>query len=61
MVEVPCLVDAAGIRPTRAGSLPPRLAALNRTYLSTNDLVVKAAAHDEPRHIRHAAMTDRPD
>ncbi|MFH8487064.1 alpha-glucosidase/alpha-galactosidase [Streptomyces longisporoflavus] len=58
VVEVPCLVDASGIQPTRAGSLPPQLAALNRTYLSMNDLVVRAALDDEPRHIRHAAMTD---
>ncbi|MFE6158099.1 alpha-glucosidase/alpha-galactosidase [Streptomyces sp. NPDC056486] len=58
VVEVPCLVDASGIQPTRAGSLPPQLAALNRTYLSMNDLVVRAAVDDEPRHIRHAAMTD---
>ncbi|MFJ2774568.1 alpha-glucosidase/alpha-galactosidase [Streptomyces sp. NPDC087300] len=58
VVEVPCLVDASGIQPTRIGSLPPQLAALNRTYLSMNDLVVRAALEDEPRHIRHAAMTD---
>ncbi|MEV0261278.1 alpha-glucosidase/alpha-galactosidase [Streptomyces sp. NPDC050617] len=58
VVEVPCLVDATGVQPTRAGSLPPQLAALNRTYLSMNDLVVRAAVENEPRHIRHAAMTD---
>ncbi|MFD7919408.1 alpha-glucosidase/alpha-galactosidase [Streptomyces sp. NPDC059740] len=58
VVEVPCLVDASGVQPTRIGSLPPQLAALNRTYLSMNDLVVRAAVEDEPRHIRHAAMTD---
>ncbi|MER6086287.1 alpha-glucosidase/alpha-galactosidase [Streptomyces sp. NPDC001833] len=57
-VEVPCLVDSLGVQPTRAGSLPPQLAALNRTYLSANDLVVRAAIEDDPRHIRHAAMTD---
>ncbi|MFJ6569416.1 alpha-glucosidase/alpha-galactosidase [Streptomyces sp. NPDC091292] len=57
-VEVPCLVDASGVQPTRAGELPAQLAALNRTYLSMNDLVVRAALEDEPRHIRHAAMTD---
>ncbi|MET9671227.1 alpha-glucosidase/alpha-galactosidase [Streptomyces sp. NPDC006475] len=57
-VEVPCLVDGSGIQPTHVGALPPQLAALNRTYLSTNDLVVRAALEDEPRHIRHAAMTD---
>ncbi|MFJ1997812.1 alpha-glucosidase/alpha-galactosidase [Streptomyces sp. DASNCL29] len=58
VVEVPCLVDRSGVRPTRAGALPPQLAALNRTYLSMNDLVVRAALENEPRHIRHAAMTD---
>ncbi|NGO77131.1 alpha-glucosidase/alpha-galactosidase [Streptomyces sp. YC504] len=58
VVEVPCLVDASGVQPTRIGALPPQLAALNRTYLSTSDLVVRAALDDEPRHIRHAAMTD---
>ncbi|MGY6653607.1 family 4 glycosyl hydrolase [Amycolatopsis sp. TRM77291] len=58
VVEVPCLVDATGVRPTRIGALPPQLAALNRTYLSVNDLVVRAAIEDDPRHIRHAAMTD---
>jgi alpha-galactosidase len=57
-VEVPCLVDADGVRPTRVGALPPQLAALNRTYLSANDLVVRAAIENEPRHIRHAAMID---
>ncbi|MFJ4965338.1 Alpha-galactosidase [Streptomyces sp. ADI96-02] len=57
-VEVPCLVDGSGVQPTRIGNIPPQLAALNRTYLSMNDLVVRAALEDEPRHIRHAAMTD---
>lgn len=58
VVEVPCLVDGTGVRPTRIGALPPQLAALNRTYLSVNDLVVRAAVEDDPRHIRHAAMID---
>ncbi|MET0234593.1 MAG: alpha-glucosidase/alpha-galactosidase [Kibdelosporangium sp.] len=58
VVEVPCVVDASGVRPVPAGALPPQLAALNRTYLSTVDLVVRAAIEDEPRHIRHAAMVD---
>ncbi|HEY3478105.1 MAG TPA: alpha-glucosidase/alpha-galactosidase [Streptomyces sp.] len=57
-VEVPCLVDGSGVQPTRAGALPPQCAALNRGYLSMNDLVVRAALEDDPRHIRHAAMTD---
>ncbi|WP_329454228.1 alpha-glucosidase/alpha-galactosidase [Streptomyces sp. NBC_01497] len=57
-VEVPCLVDSLGVQPTRVGALPPQCAALNRTYLSMNDLVVRAAVEDDPRHIRHAAMVD---
>ena len=57
-VEVPCLVDASGVQPTAVGELPPQCAALNRTYLSMNDLVVRAALEDEPRHIRHALMAD---
>ncbi|MFI0238015.1 alpha-glucosidase/alpha-galactosidase [Streptomyces sp. NPDC016845] len=57
-VEVPCLVDATGLQPTHVGALPPQLAALNRTYLSANDLVVRAALEDDPRHIRQAAMID---
>ena len=57
-VEVPCVVDGSGVQPTGFGALPPQLAALNRTYLSMNDLVVRAAVEDDPRHIRHAAMID---
>lgn len=57
-VEVPCLVDATGVRPTVAGPLPPQLAALNRAYLSVTDLVVRAAIEENPHHIRHAAMVD---
>ncbi|WP_043455240.1 alpha-glucosidase/alpha-galactosidase [Streptomyces fulvoviolaceus] len=58
VVEVPCLADALGVHPTRVGSLPPQCAALNRTYASVTDLVVRAATDCDPRHIRHAAMTD---
>ncbi|EPD97313.1 alpha-glucosidase/alpha-galactosidase [Streptomyces albus] len=57
-VEVPCLVDGSGLQPTRQGALPPQLAALNRTYLSTTDLVVRAALEDDPVRVRQAAMTD---
>ncbi|KOU38366.1 alpha-glucosidase/alpha-galactosidase [Streptomyces sp. WM6378] len=58
VVEVPCLVDALGVQPTRIGALPPQCAALNRAYVSVTDLVVRAAVLGEPRHIRHAAMCD---
>ncbi|RCH70401.1 alpha-glucosidase/alpha-galactosidase [Streptomyces sp. SDr-06] len=58
VVEVPCLVDALGVQPTRIGALPAQCAALNRAYVSVTDLVVRAAVLGEPRHIRHAAMSD---
>ncbi|OON73465.1 alpha-glucosidase/alpha-galactosidase [Streptomyces tsukubensis] len=57
-VEVPCLVDGLGVQPTRVGALPAQCAALNRNYLSMNDLVVRAAIEDDPRSIRQAAMVD---
>jgi alpha-galactosidase len=58
VVEVPCLVDALGVQPTRIGALPPQCAALNSAYVSVTDLVVRAATDGDPRHIRHAAMAD---
>ncbi|MEW1720071.1 alpha-glucosidase/alpha-galactosidase [Streptomyces sp. NPDC093109] len=57
-VEVPCLVDALGVQPTRIGALPAQCAALNRAYLSMNELVVRAAVEDDPRSVRQAAMAD---
>lgn len=58
IVEVPCLVDRAGVHPQPMGALPPQLAALNRAYLNVTGLVVSAAVDNDPRHIRHAAMVD---
>ncbi|GAA5059281.1 alpha-galactosidase [Thermocatellispora tengchongensis] len=58
VVEVPCAVDASGVRPTRIGELPPQCAALNRTYVSVNELTVRAAREGRPEHVRHAVMID---
>ncbi|AXK34620.1 alpha-glucosidase/alpha-galactosidase [Streptomyces armeniacus] len=58
VVEVPCLVDSQGVQPTRIDALPPQCAALNRSYVNVNELTVRAATDGDPRHIRHAAMTD---
>ncbi|MEU7894752.1 alpha-glucosidase/alpha-galactosidase [Nonomuraea sp. NPDC049152] len=58
VVEVPCAVDAAGVRPTRAGALPPQCAALNRAYVNVNELTVRAAEEGRPEHVRHAVMVD---
>jgi alpha-galactosidase len=57
-VEVPCLVDAAGLRPTIVRDYPPQLAALNRTFLNVADLTVRAALTGDVRHVHHAAMLD---
>ena len=57
-VEVACLVDGAGVRPTIVRDYPPQLAALNRTFLNVADLTVKAASTGDVRHVHHAAMLD---
>ena len=57
-VEVPCLVDKNGIRPTRIGRLPPHLAALMQTNINVQALTVEAALTGKRAHIYHAAMFD---
>ncbi|HWD81674.1 MAG TPA: alpha-glucosidase/alpha-galactosidase [Kribbella sp.] len=58
VVEVPCLVDGTGIRPTAVGELPAQCAALNRSYLNVAELAVQAARTEDPRAIRQAVMVD---
>jgi alpha-galactosidase len=41
-VEVPCLVDGAGLHPCHVGDLPPQLAALNRSNINVQEMAVKA-------------------
>jgi alpha-galactosidase len=57
-VELPCLVDGTGVRPTWIGELPPQLAALNRTYLNVVELTVRAALEGRPEYVRQAVMLD---
>jgi alpha-galactosidase len=57
-VEVPCLVDRAGVQPTRVGSLPPQLAALNRLYLNVCELTVRAALEQRRDLVYQAALLD---
>lgn len=57
-VEVPCLVDANGITPTRVGSLPPHLAAMMQTNINVQALTVEAIRTGKREHIYHAAMMD---
>jgi alpha-galactosidase len=57
-VEVPCLVDRAGVQPTRVGSLPPQLAALNRLYVNVCELTVRAALEERRDLVYQAALLD---
>lgn len=58
VVEVPCLVDATGLRPCYVGDLPPQLAALNRTNVNVQDLVVKAALEGNREYAYQAVQLD---
>jgi alpha-galactosidase len=57
-VEVPCLVDRAGIQPTYVGALPAQCAALDRSFLNVVELAVKAALEQSRDHVLHAMMLD---
>lgn len=57
-VEVPCLVDAMGIQPTKIGNLPPQLNAIIQSSVNVQALVVEALMTENPDHIYHAAMMD---
>ena len=57
-VEVPCLVDAGGVQPIAMGSLPPQLAALNRTNINVQELIVEAALTGSAEAVHHAVMLD---
>ena len=57
-VEVPCLVDANGIQPTRIGEIPPQLAAIMRSNINVQELTVAALLSENVEHIYHAAMMD---
>jgi alpha-galactosidase len=57
-VEVPCLVDKNGVRPTCMGPLPPHLAALIQTNINVQVLTVEAILTGNRDHIYHAAMLD---
>lgn len=57
-VEVPCLVDRNGIQPTHFGHLPPQLAALNRTSINVQELIVEAATKRKRDAVYHAVALD---
>jgi alpha-galactosidase len=57
-VEVPCVVDRTGVRPTPVPEYPAELAALNRTYANVVELTVRAVLDERPELVRIAAMLD---
>ena len=57
-VEVPCLVDRAGLQPTHVGELPAQCAALDRTFLNVVELTVRAALEGDRRSVLQAVMLD---
>jgi alpha-galactosidase len=57
-VEVPCLVDRNGIQPTTIADYPAQLAALNRTNINVQELIVEAAATGDTEAVHHAVLLD---
>jgi len=57
-VEVPCMVDRNGIQPTHVGDLPPHLAALDRTQINVQELVVRAVLERKKEYVYYAALLD---
>lgn len=57
-VEVACLVDRRGIRPTAFGPLPEQVAALNRSHMAVHELMVQALLERDRDKAKHALMLD---
>ena len=57
-VEVPCMVDAAGIHPTYIGDLPLQLAAMNASNIYPQLLTIEAAHTGKREFVYQAAMMD---
>ena len=57
-VEVPCLVDRAGVTPTYAGPLPLQLAAMNSSNIYPQLLTIEAAATGSREALYQAAMME---
>lgn len=57
-VEVPCLVNAQGVQPTHIESYPTQLAALNRTNINVQELIVEAALTHNVDRVYQAVMLD---
>lgn len=57
-VEVPCLIDGAGVHATRVGKLPTQCAALNMTNINCQLMTIKAARTRKKNDVYLAAMLD---
>jgi len=57
-VEVPCVVDAEGLRPCHVGALPTQCAALNRTNINVQELAVEAVLNRDREAAFHAVALD---
>lgn len=57
-VEVPCMVDNSGVRPTYVGRLPLQLAAMNMTHINVHLLTIEAAVTKKREAIYQAAMLE---
>ncbi|MDQ3703381.1 MAG: hypothetical protein M3442_21050 [Chloroflexota bacterium] len=57
-VEVPCLVDGAGLQPCYIGDLPPQCAGLCQSNVAMQHLAVRALVEGNREHVYHAAMLD---
>jgi len=58
VVEVPCLVNRAGVQPCHAGELPAQLAGLNRAHITVHQLAVEAALTGSRDALYQAVMLD---
>ena len=57
-VEVPILIDGHGMHPCYSGTLPPQLAALNRTNIHVQEQTVIAALEKSRKAVEYAVMLD---
>jgi len=58
IVEVPILTDGTGLHPCYVGALPPELAALNRTNLNVQEVIVEALRRRDRELIYRAVQLD---
>ena len=57
-VEVPILVDSAGLHPCHIGDLPAQCAGINRTNVNVQELTVQAMVEQDRRRVHEAIALD---